>query len=113
MKKKLKIALIVVVVAVAAMCISFFAYNTGVLAKDPKISKAEAKAIAEEYTDGEAISIHIEKEGFTSVYEVVVVNVTGQWEVEIDGEDGTVLEVEEDDGPEEREDDDDDDDDMA
>ncbi|UCH89355.1 MAG: PepSY domain-containing protein [Thermoplasmata archaeon] len=111
MEKSTKIILIVIIVALISAGMGFFAYNNGVFAKDPKISEDEAKTIAEEHTGGEAISVHVEKEGFTTVYEVVVVNATGEWEVEIDSQNGDILEIEENDGPEDEERDDDDDDD--
>lgn len=105
MEKMTKIILFVLVVAVIGTGTGFFAYHNGALAKEPTIPEDEAKAIAEEHTGGEVLRIHVEKEGFTSVYEVTVENATGIWEVEIDGETGEILEIEEDDGPEERDDD--------
>ena len=110
-KKKTIVAFLGVFVLVLSTISIVLAYNQGVFAGDPKISEEEAKAIAEEYTNGTAISIELEKEGMSMVYEVVVENATGTWEVEIDANTGEILEVEEDDGDEEDDDDDDEDDD--
>lgn len=76
--------------------------------KDPKISEEEAKSIAEEYTNGKAIYVELEREIGSWVYEVVVENQTGRWEVEIDADNGKILEVEEDDDNEGDDDDKDD-----
>ncbi|UCE39684.1 MAG: PepSY domain-containing protein [Thermoplasmata archaeon] len=91
--------------------ISIFAYTSGVFAGDPEITAEEAKAIAEKATNGKAISVELEKEGFSLVYEVIIINETGRYEVEIDAKDGTILEIEEDDDYEDDDDDDDDHDD--
>jgi uncharacterized membrane protein YkoI len=48
-------------------------------------------------TNGEAISVELEREGSSLVYEVIIVNATGRYGVEIDAEDGPILEIEEDD----------------
>jgi len=98
----------VLVMILAAL--SVFAYNTGVLAGDPQISEEEAKQIAEELMGGTALSVELEKEGRSMVYEVVVENDDGVWEVEVDADSGEVLEVEADDGDEEDDEEDDDDD---
>jgi len=98
-----------IILIVAAL--SIYAYNTGVLAGDPEISEEEAKQIALDHMGGGTVlSIELEKEGMSQVYEVVVENDEGVWEVEVDADSGEVLEVEEDDGDEDEDDDDDDDD---
>ena len=66
-------------------------------------------SIAEDHVGGEARSVELEREGTSLVYEVVVENEDGVFEVEIDADSGEVLEVELDDGPEDDDDDDDDD----
>ncbi|MFX0210145.1 MAG: PepSY domain-containing protein [Candidatus Hodarchaeota archaeon] len=74
-------------------------------AEEAQITEEEAKTIAEEHTDGTAISVTLEKEDdFLElefgqlIYEVIVETETGKYEVEIDAETGNVLEVEPDDG---------------
>lgn len=91
--------------------VGIYLYNTGALAGDPEISEEEAIAIAEEYTNGKATSVELEKEGISMVYEVVCENDTGVWEVEVDADNGDILEIEEDDDDEEDDDNDDDNDD--
>ena len=93
------------IVAVISVGTGFFAYNSGVLAGDPQISEAEAKSIAEEHLNGEAKSVKLEKEGISQVYEVIIVNDEGTFEVEIDADSGKILEVEPDDGDEDQDDD--------
>ena len=110
MKEGIKIAALVGVLALVVAGAGVFAYSNGVFAGDPKISEEEAKTIAEEYTNGEAISVELEKEGMSMVYEVIIINATGRYEVEIDADDGSILEIEKDDGDEEDDDDDHDDD---
>jgi uncharacterized membrane protein YkoI len=75
-------------------------------ASEPDITKEEAKAIAEEYTDGEAKSVSFEDDEEGPMYEVHITNATGDWEVEVDGKTGEVTEVERDDHGEEDDDDD-------
>ncbi len=100
---------IILAVAATLIILGAFAY---VNATEPKISKEEAMRIAEEATGGTATSIDVEREFGSIVYEVHVTNETGDWEVEIDAYDGTVLEIEPDDYDiEENEDDDDEEDD--
>jgi len=94
---------VVAVVGVFMLVISGVA-GYAFFGRDPKISEEEAKVIAEEYTNGTATSVELEYEWFTPVYEVAITNATGHYEVEVDGNDGSILEVEDDD------DDDDDDD---
>jgi len=61
--KKTIIAFLGVFVLVLSAISIVLAYNQGVFAGDPELSEEEAKAIAEEYTNGTAISVELEKEG--------------------------------------------------
>lgn len=108
MEKSIKLLLILLIVVIIGGGIGIFAYQTGALAGSPDISEDEAKAIAEEHLGGEAKSVALEKEGMSMVYEVVVVNDNGAFEVEIDADSGEILEVEPDDGLEDEDDDDND-----
>lgn len=99
---------IILAVAAAIIILATFAY---VNATEPKISKEEAMRIAEEATGGTATSVDVEREFGSVVYEVHVTNETGDWEVEIDAYDGSILEIEPDDYDIEANEDDDDDDD--
>ena len=74
MEKITKIVIIVIAVIVIGIGTGFFAYQNGVLARDPEIPEDEAIAIAEEYTGGEVVRVNVEKEGFTTVYEISVEN---------------------------------------
>ena len=109
-KEKTIIAFLGIFVLVLSAISIVLAYDQGAFAGDPKISEEEAKAIAEEHTNGTAISVELEKEDSSMVYEVIVENATGRYEVEIDADTGEILEVEEDDDDEEDDDGDDDDD---
>jgi len=89
-----------------------------------KEAKKENKSIEEVLVDRNLISdddlgrliaeeldlpfVNLEKEGMSSVYEVVVVTADGTFEVEIDADNGKVLDVEPDDGSEDDDDQDDD-----
>jgi uncharacterized membrane protein YkoI len=78
----------------------FVLVNRTIGEEDPAITEDEAKAIAEEYTGGTAISVDLEREdddlfgGGQLVYEVLVQTANGLLEVEIDANTGDVLEVE-------------------
>lgn len=99
---------VMLLLAVAAL--SVLVYNSGVLAGDPSISEEEAKQIAEDHFadyNGKAIRVDMEKEGMLIVYEVIVDTDNGRFEVEVDADNGDILEVEEDDGDEDEGDDDD------
>jgi hypothetical protein len=102
-----KILILVGAIVLIIAAVSVFAYNEGAFAGDPEITEEEAKTIAEEYTNGEAISVELEREGSSLVYEVIIVNETGRYEVEINAKDGSILEIEEDDDYEDDYDDDD------
>lgn len=88
------------IVLVLALGLGIIAYNQGVMAGEPKLTEEEAKAIAEDHMNGTAKSIDLEQEGRHLIYEVTVENADGLWEVEVDANNGEVLEVEEDDGNE-------------
>ncbi|QHA90983.1 hypothetical protein GNK04_05860 [Bacillus sp. N1-1] len=78
--------------------------NESKLIEEAKISEAEAEKIAKEEASGEVIEKDVEKENGTIVYEFDIKTEAGETEVEIDGMNGEVLQVEVDD-----EDDEDDD----
>ena len=103
--KPIAIACLAIMVAV----IGIIAYSQGAFAGDPDITEAKAMAIAEDHMGGTALSVELEREGRSLIYEVVIENDDGLWEVEVDAKDGSIIEVERDDGDEEDDDDDDDD----
>ncbi|MFC4360433.1 PepSY domain-containing protein [Halobium salinum] len=72
-----------------------FAATGGLTAAEPTLSEQEAMNIAEERVGGTAQTIEQENEGGGPVYEVLVQQSDGEMkEVEIDGDSGEVLEVE-------------------
>jgi len=57
------------------------------------ITPTEAKSIAENYTNGSAISVELENENGYLVYGVIIKNQTGSYDVKIDAGNGSVLKV--------------------
>lgn len=69
-----------------------------VLAQYPnKITESRAKEIALREKSGNIVNVKIEKENGKLIYEVEIKSGSNNWEVEVDGETGEILEVEEDD----------------
>ncbi len=102
-----KILLLLIPAIVALLII----VGMNVIANNPSISSDEAKSIAEEHLGGKAVSVDLEKEGGRLIYEVHVTTDSGDYEVEVDAHDGSVIEVELEDGSEDEDDDDTDNDD--
>jgi Peptidase propeptide and YPEB domain len=81
--------------------------NESKLIEEAKISEAEAEKIAKEEASGEVTEKDVEKENGTIVYEFDIKTEAGETEVEIDGMNGEVLQVEVDDEDDEDDEDDD------
>lgn len=64
---------------------------------DAAIAPEEAKSIAENHTNGTAISVELENEDGYLVYGVIIENQTAKYDVKIDAGSGSVLKVENDD----------------
>lgn len=77
--------------------LSFITLNGTVQAGDPQLTEEEAIRIAEEHTGGTALSAELEEDDGIQIYEVLIEKEDGMYEVEVDANDGTVLEVEEED----------------
>ncbi|MBH0231411.1 PepSY domain-containing protein [Halobacillus yeomjeoni] len=82
-----------------------FAQENSKLAEQAKLTEKEAEEIALERVSGEVVESEVEKEDGTIVFEFEIKTDSGVKEVEIDGNSGRVLEVED----EDEEDDDDED----
>lgn len=71
--------------------------NESKLIEEAKISEAEAEKIALEEVSGDVIEKEVEKEDGKIVYEFDIKTDAGEKEVEIDGMNGDVVQVEDDD----------------
>ena len=60
-----------------------------------RISESQAREIALKEKDGKVVNIKMEKENGKLIYEVEINSGSSNWEVEVDGETGKILEVEE------------------
>jgi len=67
---------------------------------DARITSEQAKAIAEDHTNGTALSVQLENENGYLVYGVLVQTSNGKLDVKVDAGNGNVLKAEADDGSE-------------
>ena len=67
---------------------------------DAKITSEQAKATAEDHTNGTALSVQLENEDGYLVYGVLVQTSNGKLDVKVDAGNGSVLKAEADDGSE-------------
>ncbi|MFD1020684.1 PepSY domain-containing protein [Thalassobacillus hwangdonensis] len=79
--------------------------NQSQLIEEAKLSESEAEKVATDKVSGEVVATEVEKDDGTIVYEFDIRTETGVTEVEVDGNTGKVLDVEQDDEDDENDDD--------